>query len=251
METEIQISPLGENVDIKTLFSSFRETLDQHYDRKERIIKQSRDITGLSKKLIFLAHRATQKSLNSILEEAETKKKEILKLFQQVSCELEGLNYYRYHKSISPAIQEYIEAISFLEYLEHNRLISKDSVDSNFKDRSDKQFLQVLDEDYILGIADLTGELMRYAINCVGKGDHDCALQVCQFLRSLMINYDLLKVPGKSPLSRKLEGMKSNLAKVEEACYALTIRGSEYPKEFYQHIVSEHAKHCDSMEVDE
>ena len=43
----------------------------------------------------------------------------------------------------------------------------------------------MLVEDYILGIADLTGELMRYAINCVGKGDHNRALEVCQFLRNL------------------------------------------------------------------
>jgi len=205
----------------------------------------------LSKKLIFLAHRVNQKSLKSLLEEAETKKKEIHELFQKVSCELEGINYYRYHRCISPAIQEYIEAISFLEYLEHNRLISKSNVELNFKDQSGKQYLQVSVEDYILGIADLTGELMRYAINCVGKGDHNRALQVCQFLRSLKSDYDLLKVSGNSPLARKLEGMKTNLAKVEDACYALTIRGSEYPKEFYQHIVSEHARNYDSMDVDE
>ena len=43
----------------------------------------------------------------------------------------------------------------------------------------------MLVEDYLSGIADLTGELMRYAINCVGKGDHGRALQVCQFLRNL------------------------------------------------------------------
>jgi F0F1-type ATP synthase membrane subunit b/b' len=39
--------------------------------------------------------RVNQKTLSSILEEAETKKKEILELFQQVSCELEGINYHR------------------------------------------------------------------------------------------------------------------------------------------------------------
>ncbi|CAB4478972.1 Translin [Rhizophagus irregularis] len=252
METEIQSSPLGQNVDIKTLFTSLRVTLDHHYDRKERIVKQSRDITGLSKKLIFLAHRSNQKSLKSILEEAETKKKEILELFQKVSCELEGINYYKYHKSISPAIQEFIEAISFLEYLEHNRLISMNDVELNFRDKSGNQYLQVTVEDYVLGIADLTGELMRYAINSVGKGDHDRALQVCKFLRSLKSDYDLLKVSGYSLLGRKLDGIKTNLAKVEDACYALTIRGSEYPKEFYQHIVSEHARNYgENMDVDE
>ncbi|CAI2189386.1 11706_t:CDS:2 [Funneliformis geosporum] len=247
METEIRNS-LSDKNDIngvETLFTGFREALDQHKE-----LSSVQDITYLSKKLIFLAHRANQKTLKSILEEAAAKKKEILELFQQISCELEETNYYRYHRNISPAIQEYIEAVSFLEYLEHDRLLPKDNVESEFKDQSGKLFLHVLAEDYVLGVADLTGELMRYAINCVGKGDHNRAIQVCQFLRSLKADYDVLKISSKSPLARKMEGIKMNLAKVEDACYAFTIRGSEYPKEFYQHIVSEHSRNYESMRMD-
>lgn len=33
------------------MFEHFREELDQHHDRRERIIKASRDITALSKKM--------------------------------------------------------------------------------------------------------------------------------------------------------------------------------------------------------
>lgn len=38
-------------------FAEYRLELDTHYDRRERIVKQSRDITAQSKKLIFSAHR--------------------------------------------------------------------------------------------------------------------------------------------------------------------------------------------------
>jgi hypothetical protein len=34
-----------------SMFEVFREELDQHHDRRERIIKSSRDITALSKKM--------------------------------------------------------------------------------------------------------------------------------------------------------------------------------------------------------
>lgn len=34
------------------MFEGFRDELDEHYDRKERIIKASRDITALSKKML-------------------------------------------------------------------------------------------------------------------------------------------------------------------------------------------------------
>lgn len=33
------------------MFEGFRDELDQHHDRRERIIKASRDITALSKKM--------------------------------------------------------------------------------------------------------------------------------------------------------------------------------------------------------
>lgn len=33
------------------IFETFRDELDRHHDRRERIIKASRDITALSKKM--------------------------------------------------------------------------------------------------------------------------------------------------------------------------------------------------------
>jgi hypothetical protein len=33
------------------MFENFRDELDQHHDRRERIVKASRDITALSKKM--------------------------------------------------------------------------------------------------------------------------------------------------------------------------------------------------------
>lgn len=36
---------------ILSIFETFRSELDEHYDRRERIVKASRDITALSKKM--------------------------------------------------------------------------------------------------------------------------------------------------------------------------------------------------------
>lgn len=36
---------------IQSLFTTFRSELDEHHDRRERVIKASRDITALSKKM--------------------------------------------------------------------------------------------------------------------------------------------------------------------------------------------------------
>lgn len=40
-------------------FAEFRDELNAHHDSRERLIKLSRDITALSKKLIFALHRIT------------------------------------------------------------------------------------------------------------------------------------------------------------------------------------------------
>jgi hypothetical protein len=39
------------------MFLRFRDELDEHHDRRERVIKASRDVTALSKKMIFSLQR--------------------------------------------------------------------------------------------------------------------------------------------------------------------------------------------------
>lgn len=39
---------------VLSIFGTFRDELDEHHDRRERIIKTSRDITALSKKMLVL-----------------------------------------------------------------------------------------------------------------------------------------------------------------------------------------------------
>lgn len=46
------------SVSTLSIFETFRDELDQHHDRRERVIKTSRDITAMSKKMFvsFLIH---------------------------------------------------------------------------------------------------------------------------------------------------------------------------------------------------
>ncbi|KAG0174906.1 hypothetical protein DFQ28_006932 [Apophysomyces sp. BC1034] len=41
-------------------------------------------------------------------------------------------------------------------------------------------------------------------------------------------------------LQKKMGALRSSLRKVEQACYAFQIRGSEYPKEMYHTIIRQH-----------
>lgn len=102
------IRRLGDTTLTSTSPRAGRLFRDEHYDRRERIIKISRDITALSKKLIFHLHRVTQRNPKAILAEAKPKLEELEGLFDRLKEDLQGERYWRYQRSISPGIQEYV-----------------------------------------------------------------------------------------------------------------------------------------------
>jgi predicted translin family RNA/ssDNA-binding protein len=113
----------------------------------ERLVKTSRDITIGSKRLIFLLHRCVHfqfpltnffffffswrrafdepENKQKILEEANTALTPIHQNIAKVAKEIEGQDYFRYQRAFSPGLQEYIEAISFKEFIETGTLLTK------------------------------------------------------------------------------------------------------------------------------
>ncbi|KAF7725207.1 hypothetical protein EC973_000373 [Apophysomyces ossiformis] len=53
------------------------------------------------------------------------------------------------------------------------------------------------------------------------------------------IDLELLAGTSLPILQKKMGALRSSLLKVERACYAFQIRGSEYPKEMYHTIIRE------------
>jgi len=104
-------------------------------------------------------------------------------------------------------------------------------------------------EDYILGLADLTylyrnlenlidrsGELMRHAINNISSRN-SIAPEICTTLRHLYTAFERIYLPPQSykfgfpaDLRAKIDVMKTSLVKVEDACYNVHVRGSEVPE---------------------
>lgn len=100
----------------------------------------------------------------------------IQKQYSSIASDLQSLNAHRYAHNITGGNQEFIEALSFHHYLETQSLISydeaKDKIASLSKgEAKEGEQLQQHDhvvpltpEDYILGICDMTGELMRFSV---------------------------------------------------------------------------------------
>jgi len=232
------------------IFDEFREELDEKHDRNERIVKLSRDVTIESKRVIFTLHRSigvdeTQKE--QIYREAEEKLETIrTEKFRQIAAEIRDVEIYQFLKSITWGYQEYIEAVSFLHYLRGGGLLRQSVAEQDFvfscsesEDGNEDLRLCLPTTDFYLGIADLTGELMRLCITSTSKGDLTTPFEVAQFLRKIYTGFLLIGNQGPREMGRKLNVLKSSLEKVERACYTLRVRGSEIPSHMLADVFSE------------
>ncbi|CDO70268.1 hypothetical protein BN946_scf184942.g68 [Trametes cinnabarina] len=231
-------------------FETFRDELDDHNDRRERLIKSSRDITNLSKKLIFLLHRIVTEDAGEsddrllglrAATRAKPKLNEIQSLFARMREELAGDRFWRYQRNVSPGLQEYIEALSFAHYLEHKALISYDQVQSTLADPDGVPYFELPLEDYLLGLADLTGELMRFAIASIPRrGGRQKASDICSFVRACKADFEGL-TPYFKELRKKQTVTSQSLEKIEDATYAVVVRTSEYdmPQDLLDDLVAQ------------
>ncbi|XP_069810587.1 translin-associated protein X-like [Dendropsophus ebraccatus] len=229
-------------------FKSFRNELDAKHDKYERLVKLGRDVTIESKRTIFLLHRVISKpNKDEVLKEAKCKLDEIRGKIRHLANELVNEDLYQYHRAFTSGIQEYVEAVTFQHFITSRKLLSLSdmnhqlrfpdggyahNIDGTGKDRPYPEGVsfQITPVDYLLGVADLTGELMRFCIGSVGNGDLNTPFQLSQFLREIFDGFSFIGNSGSYEISRKLYTLKQSLLKVENACYMLKVRGSETPK---------------------
>jgi predicted translin family RNA/ssDNA-binding protein len=103
--------------------------------RELTLVQNSRDVTSLSKKVIFLLHRLALEELQSdsitFTKAAQAGKEKLLEVQQllgSIASEVQGDQYWRYQRQVSHGVQEYIEALSLNHFLEFGTLISYDDV---------------------------------------------------------------------------------------------------------------------------
>ncbi|KAF8807240.1 Translin [Phlegmacium glaucopus] len=232
------------------IFDQFRKEIDDHNDTRERLIKASRDVTNLSKKTIFLLHRMMLEDSASTdditlakraAKRGYEKLREVQAIFATVSVELQGDRFWRYERQVSPGLQEYIEALSFACFLDHGSLITFDQVQATLSDPEGNPYFPLPVSDYFLGLSDLTGELMRFAISGISqRGGRKKATDVCAFVRDCKADFEQV-TPYIRDLQKKQAVTAQSLEKIEDAVYAIVVRSSEYdlPTELLDDIVAQ------------
>ncbi|GAO49287.1 hypothetical protein G7K_3439-t1 [Saitoella complicata NRRL Y-17804] len=221
---------------IKT-FEAFRDQLDSHNERRERIIKISRDVTALAKKMIFSLHRlpppsgtSSQVIPSGIQKDLDKRNSEIHELLRKAAVDLEGPNAYKYQKQLSGALQEYLEALTFQHYLETSTLLTYPAACALLSPLG----ITLPESDFLLGWADTTGELMRRAISLL-PAHPDSAREILVVLRGLWEGFECLNVDTEGvrgtwgEIGKKMGVMRGSVQKVEDALYSVCVRGSERP----------------------
>jgi len=171
---------------------------------REILIKKGRDIVKLSKQIIYSVHRNEMDKAASMLAELK-------KLMDEQNKIVEKNPKLIYTGSFKVDVQEFVEAACYYEFVKYGRIPSHVE-------------LNVGGEYYLFGLCDLTGELVRKAVNAGIDADYNQVLNI----RSLVseIYGELLKFDFRNgDLRKKFDGIKYDLKKVEDLVLELKLSG--------------------------
>lgn len=182
----------------KNDFKSLREEICSLDAKREQIIRLSREIINLSKQIIYSAQR-------NDLQQA----KPAIKKIKEMIGRLKRINIAADTNINSVAFQEYVEAMAFYDFTSTGTIPTKSS-------------LGVGAEDYLSGICDLTGELVRKAIYEVIHKNFDKAAQIKDLVNDIYGEFLKLNLRN-GELRKKSDSIKWNLKKLEEVMYDISM----------------------------
>ncbi|XP_066314141.1 uncharacterized protein [Miscanthus floridulus] len=218
---------------MKAEFAKHAEYLNALNDKRERLVKASRDVTMNSKKVIFQVHRITKVNRDEVLSKAENDIAAVVNQYiAKLVKELQGTDFWKLRRAYTFGVQEYVEAATLCRFCKTGTLLSLAEINDSLLALSDKSVepLQLNVLDYLLGVADLSGELMRLAIGRISDGEVEYAKTICAFVRDIYRELTLV-VPlmdDNNEMKKKMEVMLQSVVKIENACFSVHVRGSEY-----------------------
>lgn len=170
-------------------FDKIRKELESLEDKREEAIKNSREIIKISKQIIYSVHRDNMKKAREQVEEIKKKIKKLGKEAYETSI-------------VGVAFQEYAEAICYYEFVKNGKIPTFEEIGIDVT-------------SYLMGLCDLTGELVRKAIRDIIKKKFDEVIKIKDLVEDIhgeFLEFDL----RNNELRRKSDSIKWNLKKLED-----------------------------------
>jgi predicted translin family RNA/ssDNA-binding protein len=186
----------------KENFKKLKKEIEQYTEKREDLIKKSRDVISLSKQIIYNVHRGDLKQAEKFVKDIKKIVSDLRKVVEKEPSLEMG--------SYKVAVQEYVEAACYYEFLKSKKLLTDEDLDVNA-------------EQYLSGICDLTGELVRYAYNIGIKGDVGKAEEIRQFIEEVY-NELMLFAFRSGELRKKFDQIKYNLKNINQLVFDLKVK---------------------------
>jgi predicted translin family RNA/ssDNA-binding protein len=185
----------------KKFIKKLKESYNKHESERRQIISLSNAVLHDSKRIIFALHREDFKKAEESLAEIEKTIKILDSKFGHSRLSEEG--------AFKAAMEEFAEAKLFYLVARGEKI-----------DEFEKINLDV--DSYIGGICDLTGELVRRAVNLASKGKLKEVEKVKDIINDIMA--ELVEFDMTGYLRTKYDQAKTNLRKIEQISYEIKIR---------------------------
>lgn len=184
----------------KKEFEKIRKEIAGFEVKRESIIQKSREIITLSKRIIYALHRDDVKSASSYVTEIEKKK-----------SSLEDTHAWLDTNINQTAFQEYAEALCYYHFIKNKKIPTRAS-------------LKIDNENYLMGLCDLTGELVRKAVNEAIKQNFKQAMEIKELVDEIYGEFLKFNLRN-SELRKKSDQIKWNLTKLEDVVFDMKIKG--------------------------
>jgi len=168
---------------------------------RRQIISLSNVVLHESKRIIFTLHRKDIENAKNLLVEVEKALDSLEKKFGNNRLVAEG--------SYLAATEEYVEAKMLYKVLNNEKIDKFNNIKLNYN-------------SYLGGICDLTGELVRVAINEASSGKLEKVEEIKNIINDIMA--ELVKFDMTGYLRTKYDQAKTNLKKIEQINYEIKIR---------------------------
>lgn len=211
----------------------------------------------------FFPFRLRKPNYNTVLTDAKSRLDVLCQnQFANIAKELFEQDPYQYSRAYSPGLQEFVEALTYyfylsgekwenwvdlqkrLTYTEEPKEITEAATDDEKAEEEISQANPIVGApgekpaakhyhclvqpiEYILGLADLGGEVMRRCVSSLGSGDIEACVNGAKFMQNLYTCYMGMGNARHRDMGQKIHTLRQSVMKTEQVCYNIKVRGGE------------------------
>mmetsp|Transcript_1759 Transcript_1759/g.2493 ORF Transcript_1759/g.2493 Transcript_1759/m.2493 type:complete len:495 (-) Transcript_1759:77-1561(-) len=191
-------------------FKQMALSMDAKNERREEVIKSSRDVLKRSKRAIYDIHRQNLTSAKAQLSKCLQQCKEICSEAEKVGyskLELQSGTY-------GECMEEFCEGYLFYNFMTEKNASAKIREFSWFSEN-----IPISAQQYVGALVDFTGEIGRYGVACATSRNQTELRRVLDTMLEINYSFQDINTVLPSKTSKKLSSLQKNISKMKHLLY--------------------------------